>query len=168
MMGTFNFMSPEAIQNEKSETGESVVKISYKADVWSLGCILYNMVYNRMPFGDIKAPYHKIMAICDSNHKIRFSDTELSGHDPVVNEVLKLCLVRNPSERGSIEDLLEHKYLKQLHSSKISAQSTLQRTRTPECGQPKHKSMEQMLKDFSNFSPNTQNAFMDRMRPNPK
>ena len=165
-MGTFNFMSPEAIQNDKSESGESVVKINYKADVWSLGCILYNMVYNRMPFGDIKNPCQKMMAILDPEYQIRFSDTELSGHHPDVNEVLKLCLVRNPSERGSIKDLLEHKYLKLQHSSNISSQSNLQRTRTPERTQPKHKSMEQMLKEYSNFSPGTKEAFFKQIQNN--
>ena len=143
-MGTFNFMSPEAIQCVKSESGENVAKINYKADVWSLGCILYNMVYNRMPFGNIKSPHHKILAICDPNHKIQFSETELLEHDPVVIDVLKLCLVRNPSERGSIEDLLEHKYLKN--------------------AKPKQKSIDQMLMEFSNFSPGTKEAFCKRIQ----
>jgi serine/threonine protein kinase len=166
MIGTFNFMSPEAIQSEKRVSGETVVKLNYKTDVWSLGCILYNMVYNRMPFGDIKNPCNKIMAIVDKNHKIQFSDTEISGHDPVVNEVLKLCLERNPSERGSIEDLLEHKYLKQQHTSRsnLASQSRLQRTRTPESAQPKQKSVEQMLKEYSTFSPGTKEAFFKRIQ----
>ena len=56
MMGTFNFMSPEAFVT--SEGAGS--KIGSKADVWSLGCILYHMVYKKYPFGHIKNPIMKM------------------------------------------------------------------------------------------------------------
>merc|ERR1719187_145648 len=43
-MGTFNFMSPESIQDMSGTYGGAghrpCIKISYKSDVWSLGCIL--------------------------------------------------------------------------------------------------------------------------------
>ena len=54
-MGTFNYMSPEAIQS-----GENV-KIGVKSDVWSLGCILHQMVYKKLPFGHINEPWKKIL-----------------------------------------------------------------------------------------------------------
>ena len=111
-MGTFNYMSPEACQGVLSDSGVAVVKLNYKADVWSLGCILYNMVYNKMPFGHIKLPFAKLSAILDPSHIILFNDDELKGHDPLVNKVLRLCLVREPSIRASIKDLLVHPYLK--------------------------------------------------------
>ena len=65
-MGTFNFMSPEAIQDvatgPQQQAGNSrpCIKISYKSDVWSLGCILYNLAFGKMPFGDIKHPLLKL------------------------------------------------------------------------------------------------------------
>ena len=66
-MGTFNFMSPEAIKDLnaiKGEDGRPVVKIGFKSDVWSLGCILYNMVYKKLPFADIKNPIMKLQVSC--------------------------------------------------------------------------------------------------------
>ena len=61
MMGTINYMSPEAIRNEQE--GETRVKIGVKSDVWSLGCILYQMVYKKLPFGHIKMPIQKMMVM---------------------------------------------------------------------------------------------------------
>ena len=150
LMGTFNFMSPEVINHSQNDSGENVVKFNCKADVWSLGCILYNMIYKKMPFGHIKDPFKKIQAICNPEHEIKLNDNELAGHDPTVNEVLRLCLVRDPSKRGSIEDLLEHKYLKSQSSD------------TPNL--PKHKSMQNMLMQISSFSPRTSKAFLEGLK----
>ena len=55
MWGTLNLMGPEAFINDGSG-----FRISPKADVWSLGCILYHMVYNKYPFGHIRQPLMKM------------------------------------------------------------------------------------------------------------
>jgi serine/threonine-protein kinase TTK/MPS1 len=114
-MGTFNFMSPEAIQDvatgpqyDASGTRKPCIKISIKSDVWSLGCILYNLAYGKMPFGEIRHPLMKLQAIVNPDHKINFS-TE--GQDPLLIDVLKSCLVRDPRGRPSICSLLQHPYV---------------------------------------------------------
>merc|ERR1719414_1368472 len=100
-----------------------------------------------MPFGHIRDPVKKILAIINPEHEIKFDENELANHDPTVNDVLRLCLVRDPSKRGSIEDLLEHKYLK---SQSIETSNSIK---------PKHKSMERMLMEFSSLSPRSKDAF---------
>jgi len=151
LIGTFNFMSPEAIQNcNEDGDGDSdqlSLKISYKSDVWSLGCILYNLIYGKMPFGDIKNPVKKFQAIIDPSHRISYGPT--GNHDPQVVQVLKRCLVRDPTERASIEELLNHRYLRA--SKELSV--------TPSGGGGgQNKNLAQVMSMLSSLTPNTRQS----------
>ncbi|KAM7382495.1 hypothetical protein PAMP_002222 [Pampus punctatissimus] len=106
-VGTLNYMPPEAIKDTSSQPGKARSKISPKGDVWSLGCILYCMTYGKTPFQSITNQITKLHAIIDPSHKIEFPD--ISEKDLL--DVLQRCLVRNPRERISIAELLEHPYL---------------------------------------------------------
>ncbi|XP_041648585.1 dual specificity protein kinase Ttk [Cheilinus undulatus] len=106
-VGTLNYMPPEAIKDTSSQHGKARSKISPKGDVWSLGCILYCMTYRKTPFQSITNQIAKLHAIIDPSHKIEFPD--IAEKDLL--DVLKRCLVRNPRERISIAELLEHPYL---------------------------------------------------------
>ncbi|XP_016375077.1 dual specificity protein kinase Ttk-like isoform X2 [Sinocyclocheilus rhinocerous] len=105
-VGTLNYMPPEAIK-DTSSNGKPGSKISAKGDVWSLGCILYCMTYGKTPFQNITNQISKIHAIIDPTHEIDFPDIP----EKDLLDVLKRCLVRNPRERISIAELLDHPYL---------------------------------------------------------
>ena len=53
-MGTFNYMSPESIQDlggpQMGNNKTPCIKISYKTDVWSLGCILYQLTFGKLSY----------------------------------------------------------------------------------------------------------------------
>ncbi|KAG0034614.1 Dual-specificity kinase, spindle pole body (SPB) duplication and spindle checkpoint function [Podila clonocystis] len=74
-LGTANYMSPEAIS---SNPASGTRKLGRSSDVWSLGCILYQMVYGKTPFSDIPNVFQKMSVITDSNHVIPFPKTTLS------------------------------------------------------------------------------------------
>ncbi|UYV68717.1 TTK [Cordylochernes scorpioides] len=114
-MGTINYMSPDAIMEYTGITSSSSAsssdapkyRITLKCDIWSLGCILYKMVYKNPPFAHIRGIYRQIGAITNSKHIITFPQLE----DPDLIDVLKLCLNRNPKARPSTGELLRHPYL---------------------------------------------------------
>ncbi|XP_028986173.1 dual specificity protein kinase Ttk isoform X2 [Betta splendens] len=139
-VGTLNYMPPEAIKDTSSQPGKANSKISPKGDVWSLGCILYCMTYGKTPFQSITHQITKLHAIIDPSHKIEFPD--ISEKDLL--DVLKRCLVRNPRERISIAELLEHPYLQ------------LKPQASPEPERPSNRDLQKILTDLAALqSPNS-------------
>lgn len=55
-----------------------IFQISTKSDVWSLGCILYYLVYSCTPFEHIRNQLMKLQAIISPRHKIEFPPTKMA------------------------------------------------------------------------------------------
>lgn len=115
-VGTPNYMSPEALMcddegsDSEEESGPRLrrYKVGRGSDVWSLGCILYQMVYGRAPFAHIKNTMRKLQFIQNPNYEIPFPEVDDGAG---VMEVLKGCLQRDPERRISIPDLLKHPFV---------------------------------------------------------
>jgi serine/threonine-protein kinase TTK/MPS1 len=109
-VGTLNYMAPESI-TDSSSTSDSlhkpIMKLGRASDVWSLGCILYQMVHGAAPFAKITNMYQKLQAIADPNHAISFPPVR----NPHLQEILLMCLQRDASNRPSIPELLAHPFL---------------------------------------------------------
>ena len=131
-IGTLNYMSPEAIK-----LPDGMLKVGRPSDVWSLGCILYQMIYGQPPFQNLTV-YQKMKAIPDLAYVIDFAEYAVavvpsSRNSPspsgsvveppkklehfkqkVRSDVImsmKSCLCRNPRERTTIPELLNHDWL---------------------------------------------------------
>jgi len=104
--GTFNYISPEALSDTQHGPNPQY-KIGIRSDIWSLGCILYNLAYQKTPFQHITKMFPKLAAIMDPNHKISFPPYE----DMLLVDVLQQCLVRDAKRRPTVEELLLHPYL---------------------------------------------------------
>jgi serine/threonine-protein kinase TTK/MPS1 len=107
-VGTINYMAPESLLSARGN--EANYKFGRHADVWSLGCILYQLVYNNPPFPQ-QCAVEKISAICDESYEIAFPFVDGRGDFLQLRDVMKLCLQRDPKSRPTIGELLEHPYL---------------------------------------------------------
>ena len=119
-VGTPNYMSPESLQdssmtsnpelaNSQSQIGVGRnMKIGRPSDVWSLGCILYQMVYGEPPFGRIVPAMRKVLAIINPNETILFPDETPDGTrvPPELRRTLKRCLQRDPAKRPTVAQLV--------------------------------------------------------------
>jgi len=106
-VGTINYISPEALTAIPSEGDNQITKLGRASDIWSLGCILYQMVYGKPPFH----PYNmlqKMQRITDPNHKILYP----THNNMALVDAIKKCLQHDPSKRATIPELLSHPFLK--------------------------------------------------------
>ncbi|XP_077287853.1 dual specificity protein kinase monopolar spindle 1 [Arctopsyche grandis] len=118
-MGTFNYISPEAIA--VNNCGNATAKISYKSDVWSLGCILYSMIYGRTPFSHLTNVYGKIAALLNPNQVIEYPS--IKDVPQVLMKALQWCLTYDVKKRPSVQDLINLPYIHSPGSRSPSEQS---------------------------------------------
>ncbi|KAI7871809.1 kinase-like domain-containing protein [Spinellus fusiger] len=117
-MGTPNYMPPESM-------GGANVKISRASDVWSLGCILYQMIYEYTPFQHLNV-WQKMTCIPNDSYEIAYKSivtintlsedgTETISKEVSVDEgardLMRGCLYRDPKKRLTLEQILAHPFL---------------------------------------------------------
>jgi serine/threonine protein kinase len=96
--GTPAFMSPEVARGEEQ---------SFPADVWALGCTVIEMATG-------SSPWPELNDVVAAIYKIGFT-----GESPVIpvwlsekgQDFLRKCLRKDPKQRWTVEELLQHPFL---------------------------------------------------------
>jgi serine/threonine kinase 3 len=102
-------MAPEVIE----EIGYDCV-----ADIWSLGITALEMAEGKPPYGDI----HPMRAIFMIPTKPPPSFREIDRWSPEFIDFVSLCLVKNPEERATATDLLQHEFIRNAKPNSILSQ----------------------------------------------
>lgn len=105
-VGTSTYMSPERIQG---------AAYSVKGDVWSLGLMLVELATGKFPFGS------GAMGVLDLLQLIvREPAPTLDSHAfPALSAVVTQCLKKDPSERASLNDLLNSEFVSEAKKRRI-------------------------------------------------
>lgn len=104
--GTYWYLPPECFQ---TNNGKAPL-ISQKVDVWSVGVILYQMVYGKKPFGEDMSQE----TILRENVILNITDIEFPAKPAVSAECkdfIVCCLQKDVERRWSVGELCEHPFI---------------------------------------------------------
>lgn len=99
--GTPLWMAPEVLRNERLDSS---------SDIWSLGCTILEMATGKTPWGElgVSNPMAAILKIASSKERPSFpKEFSKDGLD-----FLNKCLVRVPEQRSTVDELLNHPFIK--------------------------------------------------------
>ncbi|CAF1206516.1 unnamed protein product [Adineta ricciae] len=103
--GTPDYVSPEMVYSY-GMSGDKA-KFGYKADVWALGVVLFEMAFG----------YRPLQALGDNERKINYlgrlrRDIHIPDHpDKDLRDILRRCLRSNHRRRPNTEQILNHPFL---------------------------------------------------------
>ena len=98
--GTLSYVAPEVLLR---------APYNKKVDIWSLGIILFYILCGHLPF---KGNREVIIAEKIVNDDLEFDQDEWEDRSRKAKELIKSCLKKEPEERISINEFLNHSWIK--------------------------------------------------------
>ena len=106
--GTLSYVAPEVLLR---------TPYNKEVDIWSMGVILYYMLCGHLPF---KGNKEVIIAEKIVNDDLEFDEEEWEVRSKKVRELISCCLKKEPEERITIDEFLNHPWFKKLMKPKNS------------------------------------------------
>ncbi|KAH9511871.1 Serine/threonine-protein kinase Nek6 [Dermatophagoides farinae] len=117
LVGTPYYMAPERLDK---------LKYSFPADIWSMGCLLYELIILYPPFYE---PNQCIDMLIRKIHKLDYKPIYSSAYSDEIRQIIDKCLRLSPNERLDIRQILvKINMIKQQHST-----STTMLNKNEEC-----------------------------------
>ena len=98
-VGTSQFMAPECVHNQPTTKA---------SDVWSMGCILYQLYVGLPPFRG--ASDYLIFKLSLEAEFLKLEDYEEAIMPAEAKEFIKSMVKKEPKERATIEEVLQSSY----------------------------------------------------------
>jgi hypothetical protein len=98
--GTLSYVAPEVLLR---------TPYNKEVDIWSMGIILYYMLCGHLPF---KGNKEVIIAEKIVNDELEFDEEEWEVRSKRVRELIVSCLKKEPEERITIDEFLNHPWFK--------------------------------------------------------
>lgn len=107
VLGTPNYMAPEIILEKP---------YSYEVDIWSLGCILYELISCVKPYHDVNNPFNVMYKVAQYTSPLEYAedtikDTFYDKSNRSVLDFLQKCWRPNNAFRPSATELLDHNFI---------------------------------------------------------
>ena len=109
--GTPKYMAPEIMPTLVGAADSKRTELHRVADVWSIGCILFEMAAGYHPLDRYvdKHPLTLLKTVAEKKYTIEVEDLHVS---PELRELIMLCLEHSPSDRITMEGIFAHACLK--------------------------------------------------------
>ena len=108
--GTITYVAPEVLLR---------TPYNKEVDIWSMGVILFYMLTGQLPF---KGNNYDSIADQIINDDLEFDETEWENRSKLAKQLISNCLIKEPEERITINEFLNHpwfkKYIEHKNSSK--------------------------------------------------
>lgn len=106
VLGTPWYMAPEVIMEKP---------YAYEADIWSIGCILYELISGEKPYKDTN-PFNAMIRMTEFSSPLEYANDEIKDifyarENRNLLDFLQKCWRVNNMFRPTAEELLAHKYL---------------------------------------------------------
>ena len=97
-VGTPNYMAPECVHNKFSDK---------RCDIWSLGCVLFDLITGFPPFNGAS---EYLIFQKSIEGKYIFPDGVVPE---IAQDLIKKCIQIDPAKRPTLDEILNHPYLKE-------------------------------------------------------